>query len=130
MSFPRGLFFKTLRKFCGEANEEGAVVGLHLCIVGSAVAVDFTAFGAAVIDDKSMLGIRLGADGLHLTAAGIGAVTGVDINVKRPETEGAMIARGKAERQDLFVTVRADEAAVVFGEPFLLHETSANEKVT
>ena len=79
---------------CGEANKEGAVIGLNLCVIGCAVPAKLTAFCAAVGNDVAVAGIGLGADGLHLTAAFVCAVTGVDVNVERPEAEGAVVSGG------------------------------------
>ena len=122
---------KSIPQACGEANEEGPVVGLRFSVIGGAITADLAAFGAAMDDDVAVavFGIGLGADGLHLTAAGIGAIAGVDVDVEGPEAEGAMIARGEAEGCDLFLAMRADESAIVFGKPFLFHERPPREKM-
>jgi hypothetical protein len=86
-----------------------------------AVAVDLTAPGATVNNDVALSCIGLGANGLHLPAAGIGAVTGVDVYVQRPKTKRAVVARGKAQGLYFFSTVRANKAAIVFAKAFLFH---------
>ena len=79
---------------CGEADEEGAVIGLDLCVIGGSVAAELAAFGTAVGNDVAVAGIGLGADGLHLTSAAVCTVAGVDVNVERPEAEGAVVSGG------------------------------------
>ena len=86
-----------------------------------AVAMDLAAFGAAMNDDVSFAGIRLGTDRLHLPAAGVCSVTGIDVYVQRPETKRAVIARGKAQRFNLFSAMRANKAAIIFAKAFLFH---------
>ena len=119
--FPSILPLSPSLQTCSQANEEGSVVGLCFCLVGGAITADLTAFGAAVDDDVAAFCIRLGADGLHLTAAGIGAVTGIDVDVERPQAERAVVARGISKRQDLFAAMLTDESIIVFGKSFLLH---------
>ena len=94
--------------------------------MSGAVTAELTAFGTTVNNDiaVAVLDVGLGADGLELTAAGIGAVAGVDIDMKRPQTEGTVIARGVAERQDLFSAMRANKAVIVFCKSFLFHAAS------
>ena len=117
---------------CRQTNEEGAVVGLNFGVVSGAVTAYFTALGATVDDDiaVAVLDIRLGADGLELAAAGIGAITGVDIDVKRPQAKGTVITGGIAERQDLFSAMRTNKAVVVFCKPFLVHAASERKNYT
>ena len=83
--------------------------------------MDLATAGASVNDDKSLFGIGLCADRLHLPPAFTGAVAGVDIHVERPETIGAVVARGIAQRLYGLTAMLADKAAVVFGKSFLLH---------
>ena len=68
------------------------------------------AFGAFVRDDISLFEVGLDEDGLHKTEALAGAVAGVFVNMYRPQTEGAMVARGRTERFYLAAAVTADEA--------------------
>ncbi len=89
--------------------------------MGGAVAVDFAAFGTLMDDNKALFGIGFGADRLHLPLAFAGAVTGVDVHMKRPEAEGTVIARGIAKGFYGLSAVLASKTAVVFGESFLLH---------
>ena len=77
---------------CGQFDEQLDAIGLNLCFVCRAVAVDLAAAGAAVDDDKSFFGIGFCADRLHFPLAFAGAVAGIDVHVKRPEAEGAVIA--------------------------------------
>ena len=86
-----------------------------------AISVNFSARLALVENDVALFRVRLDADGLHLSAAGICPVAGVDIYVQRPKAEGAVIARGVAKGLDLLAAMLADKAVVVFGESFLLH---------
>ena len=87
----------------------------------SAVAVDLAAFGATVDDDVSLFGVWLDANGLHSAAAGVGAVAGIDVHVKRPEAERAVVARGVAEGLYLKSAVGADKAVIVFCKKLLFH---------
>ena len=75
----------------------------------------------AVYYDISLLGVGLCLDGAENTAAGVGSVAGVDINVERAEAEGAMIARGISEGEHLLAAVLADKAVIVFCESFVFH---------
>ena len=80
-----------------------------------------TASVAFVYDDIPLLRVRLCLDRTENTAAVVGSVTGVDIHVQRAEAEGAVVARGVAERKDLLAAALADEAVVVFGESLVFH---------
>ena len=81
----------------------------------------FSATVASVDDDIALFGVGLGADGTENSAAGVRSVAGVDVNVERAETEGAMVSRGVAERQNLAAAVFADEALVQLFEAFIFH---------
>ena len=72
------------------------------------------AFCAAMQDHKALAGIGLHADGLHLPAALVGAVAGIDIHVQTPQAEGAMVAGAVAKGLDLLAAVRANEPIIVF----------------
>lgn len=76
----------------GEADEETEVVGLYLCLMGGAIAAKLTAFGALVDDDKAFSRIGLHAQGHHFSTAFRGAVAGIDVQMERPQAEGAMIS--------------------------------------
>ena len=78
---------------CGQSDQQRAVVALGACVERGTVATDLAALGAPVNDDKLVLGIGLGADRLHLSATGVGAVTGKVIHVQGPQAERAMVAR-------------------------------------
>ena len=76
----------------GQLDKQGTVVVLCTGIEGGAVAAYLSAFLTPVNNDKAVLGVGLGADGAHDTAALVGAVTGIYINVERTKTEGTVIA--------------------------------------
>ena len=115
----------------GQTDEEGAVIGLNFGVVSGAVTAELAAFGTAMDDDiaVAVLDVGLGADRLQFTAAGVGTVTGVDVNVERPEAKRAVVARGVAEREDLFSAVCTNKAAIVFCESFLFHVASEKQDV-
>ena len=115
----RGLYFA-----CGEADNQVGIVGLYLRFVGGFVARDFAATVTAVDENVATLGVGKGADGAENTATGVGAVAGENVYVQRAEAEGAMVARGVAERENLLATVLAGEATIVFLKSFLLHSES------
>ena len=91
------------------------------CLVSGAVSMDLAAFLALVQDHVAFFGVRLNADRLHLTLAGVGAVSGIDIHVERPEAEGTMVSGGISQRLNLPSAMGADKAVVVFGKAFLFH---------
>ncbi len=113
-----------LHRTRGQLDEQIDVVGLDLGFVCGAVAADLAAFVAFVNDDVSFFGIGFHADGAENAAAGVGAVTGVDIHMKRAKAFGAMVAGAIPEGLDLKSAVFADEGIVVFGESFLFHGVS------
>ena len=78
-----------------------------------------SAFGAFVGDDISLLRVGLDEDRLHKTEALAGAVAGVFVDMYRPQTEGAVVARGRAERLYLSSAMTADESRVVFCKSFI-----------
>ena len=104
---------------------------MNFGVVSGAVTAELTAFGTAMDDDiaVAVLDVGLGADGLQFTAAGVGTVTGVDVNVERPEAKRAVVARGVAERKDLFSAVCTNKAAIVFCESFMFHVASEKQDV-
>ena len=109
---------------CGELDDEHEVVGLNLSLVGGATAADLSALGTLGDDDIALFGIRLGGDGLQISSAGVGSVTGIDVHVSRPEAEGAMVAGGVAQGLDLATAMDADKTVVQFGKAFLFHGNS------
>ena len=106
---------------CGQLDEQLDAVGLNLCFVCRTIAVNFTALGATVNNDVTLACVGLGANGLHLSAASIGSVTGVDVYVQGPKTKRAVIARCKAQGFYLFSAMCANKAAIVFAKAFLFH---------
>ena len=117
-------FLRGLLLSCGETDDQAQVIGLLLCLVCRAVAVDFSAFGATVVDDVSLFGIGLGADRLHCALAGVGTVAGKHVHVKRPQAEGAVVAGAVAEGLDGQAAVFTNKSIVVFCESFLFHSIS------
>ena len=99
---------------CGELNEQIVVVGLNLCLVCRAVADGRAAFVAAVNYDISALCVGERLNGAQDTAAVVGSVTRIYINVQRAKTKGAVVSRGVSEREHLLAAILADKALVVF----------------
>jgi hypothetical protein len=74
----------------------------------------------ALVDDHvALFGIDFNADRLECAAAICGAVAGIDVEVERPETEGAMVSGGIAEGLYLLAAMCTDEGLVNFGESFV-----------
>ena len=65
-------------------------------------------------NNVSLLWIGNNFDRFHRGATFAGAITGVYVNVKRPEAEWAVIARGISEWLYLLAAMGADEAVIVF----------------
>ena len=105
----------------GQLYEQFHAVGLDLCFVGRLISVELAALGAFVNDDISLFGICDYLDRLHWRAAFAGAVTGIYINVERPEAEGAVIARGVAQGLDLLAAMCANKSVIIFCKSFLFH---------
>ena len=76
------------------------------------------AFFALMDDNVSALGIGLCLDCAENSAAGICTVTGVYVNVKRGEAEGAMVARGVSKREYLLAAALAYKALVELRKSF------------
>ena len=112
-----------------ETDQERAVVGLNLGFVRGTVSVDLPAFGATVNDHKALLGIGLGADRLHWSAAFICAISRIDIHMQRPKAKRAMVARGVAQGLYGFSAMLSYKAVIVFGKSFLLHFSAAPIKI-
>ena len=106
---------------CCEADNQAHIVGLDLRLVSSLVSHRPAASITAVGDNISALGVGLSLDGTENSAAVVGSVTGVNIDVQGAQTEGAVVSRGIAERQNLFSAGAADKAAVVFSESLVFH---------
>ena len=106
---------------CGELNEQIVVVGLNLCLVCRAVADGSAAFVAAVNYDISALCVGERLNGAQDTAAVVGSVTGIYINVQGAKTKGAVISRGVSEREHLLAAILADKALVVFLKSLFFH---------
>ena len=86
---------------------------------------DYLSTTVATVDYHiALFRVGLGADGFHLTAAGIGSVAGVNVHVERPEAKGAMVAGGKAQGEDFLAAMGTEEAVIVFGKSFLFHKDS------
>jgi hypothetical protein len=77
------------------------------------------AFGAFVGDDISLLRVGLDEDRLHKSETLASAVSGIFVNMYRPKTERAMVARGRAERFYLTPAMSADESRIVFCKSFI-----------
>ena len=106
---------------CRELNEQIVVVGLNLCLVCRAVANGSTAFVAAVNYDISALCVGERLNGAQNTAAVVGSVTGIYINVQGAKTKGAVVSRGVSEREHLLAAILADKALVVFLKSLFFH---------
>ena len=66
-----------------QANDEGKVIGLYLCLVGGATARGGAAPFTAVGQNIAALRVGVGAHRAQRTAAVCGAVAGVDVHVQR-----------------------------------------------
>lgn len=99
---------------CGKSNKFIDIVRLIFSLVSSLVSLDLAALCTAVDDDITLLGIGNTADRLHGSAALVCAVAGVDVNVQRPQTYGAVVTGGIAQRFYLCSAVSADETVIVF----------------
>jgi hypothetical protein len=104
--------------------EQFHTVGLILCLMRGAVAVELTAFGASVNNNVALSRVGLNADRFHFPLAFAGAISGVDVYVKRPQAKGTVIARGVAQGVHLLAAMRADKAVVIFCKSLLLHGKS------
>ena len=76
----------------------------------------------AMHDDIALARVDLDAYGLKCAPAQRGSVPRIDVKMKRPKAEGAMVARAVAKRLDLASAMRADKALIVFGKAFLFHK--------
>ena len=112
---------------CGQTNEKAEVVRLFFGLVSRPIAAKLAALGAFMHDDKPLSRIGLYAQGHHFSAAFRGAVTGIDVQVKRPEAEGAMVAGAVAERLYLPSAIGADKGGVIFCKAFLFHKKSLSK---
>ena len=101
---------------CGKFYQKSYVVGLILCLVRRAVALDLTALGAFVDDNVALFGIGLHANRLHKAAAFVCPVAGIYVNVQGAQAKWTVVAGGISEALDLFFAAGADKSAVVFCE--------------
>ena len=92
--------------------------------MGGSVADSLTALFASVDYDISAARIGLCSYRHKKSAAGVGSVTGIYVNVQGMQAEGAVISRGVAEGQYLAPAVSAYEAVVVFCKSFTFHSLS------
>ena len=96
-------------------------VGLDGSIVCRAVSVHLAALSTAVYDYIPLSWVGNCRHRLHKSATFVSSVTGVYINVDRPEAEGAMVARAFSERLYLSAAILTDKSAVIFGKSFYFH---------
>jgi hypothetical protein len=113
--------FSVLKFSCGQSDQKLDAVRLYLSLVGCAISMNFSACTALVKDHVALLCIGLYANGLHVSATGIGSVSRIDVHVQGPQAEGAVIAGGITQRLDLLAAMLTDKSVVIFGESFLLH---------
>ena len=113
---------------CRQLDDEVGVVGLDLCLVGGLVARDCAASVTLVDKDIASPCVRLCLDRAEYAATGVGSVAGVYVHVYRAEAEGAVIARGVAEGQNLPAAIHAGEAAVVLGKSLVTHSLWLHNK--
>ena len=97
-----------------QSDYQAYIVGLNRRFVRGAATAYLAALGTAVDDYISPPCIRLGSYRLHKAAARVLPVAGIFVNVHRPQTERAVIARRIPQRLDLPTAVGADKAAVIF----------------
>ena len=98
------------RKF----NNQIHIIRLNLCFVGSLISAYRAAFFASADDDVTLLCVDLREYRLKNSAAIGHTIAGVDVQMERMETEGAVIARRVTEGKNLFPAVDADKSAIVF----------------
>ena len=77
-------------------------------------------------DNISLFRVGKSLDRTKNTLTLIGSVARIDVNVKRAKTEGTVISRGVAKRQDLFSAVFADKSRIVFLKSLVFHNTTYN----
>ena len=115
---PNGLFIISVLT-CGELYKKRKIVGLHLCIVRRTVSSYSAAFFASVYYYISLFGIGKHLYGAQMSVTFLGSVAGVFVNVERPQTKGAVIARAVSEWLYFLSAVRADKGVVVFCKSLL-----------
>ena len=82
---------KLLLLSCGKRDQKREVVLYVSFAVSCAVTADFAALFTAVNDQIALARVRLCADRTHQSHAGIGAVTGIAVNVQGIKAVGAVI---------------------------------------
>ena len=128
------IFIKTVGKWIADRNlysvfrrckldDEIHIVGLDLCLVRRFVSDGLAAFFAAVDDDIALLRVGHSTDWAEYSAAFVGSVAGIHVNVKRRKTEGAVISRGVSEREHLASAIFADKARIVLFKAFFFHKS-------
>ena len=103
----------------GKADQSRKIVRLNFSVGNRAVSFDFAAALASLNQDEPLFSVRQGGDGPEQTAAGIGSVAGIVVNMEGTEAAGTVISRGKSERENLQPAVRADKSVILFSESFL-----------
>ncbi len=114
--------FSALSVHCRECDKLFQAVGLDIGVVGGAVSVYLTAFCTAVYYNIALAWIGDGGNRLHKSAALVCTVSGIYIDMYRPKTVRAMVARAFSERLHLPAAVLADKSAVIFAESFYFHK--------
>lgn len=75
-----------------------------------------------MVKNVALFGIWLGEHRLHHAATFAGPVPGQVVQMAAPETKGAVVSRGKAQRLYSGAAVTADKTAVFFLKTFAFHE--------
>ena len=108
---------------CCQGNDELHIIGLYLGVMRRAATHKLAAFVAFVDDNIPLFRVGHRRHRAQKSAALVGAIPGVFVNVKRGKTKGTVIARAFAKGQNLFFTVFADKSRVVFCKSFRFHKT-------
>ena len=93
----------------GKLNYERHIILSLFSTKSRLISAYFSTFCASVNDNKSLLGVRLGAYRLKLTSTRICSITGVYIHVERPQAVRTMISGGVAKGRHFPSTVNAHE---------------------
>lgn len=104
-----------------QLDDERHIVGLVFGSQRRLVSAYLAALAATVDYNEALFGVGLGAYGLKLAAARVGAVPRVYVDVKRPQAKRAMVSRRISERLDRASAMHAHKRVVVFCKSFLLH---------
>ena len=119
------LFFVSLKIATTRSKlyQKLAVVGLYFCLVCRFVAHGSTAPFASVNNNKSAFGVGKCLHGAQNSAAIVGSVTGIYINVKRAKAKRTVISRCISEREHLASAIFADEARIILFKAFIFHKS-------